>query len=133
MKSKLLQFDDNNINLFNVIENKVNWKKQSKKETINELSNCFIQYSEDESKLLIDNVIRTSDKPILFVEGVSDVDILNTAYKKLYSTDDVPILVQDAFDRGFIRTLLSRTDTYTRHPDKKFFGLLANFQPNRNF
>ncbi len=119
----LIPFDDNNINLFNVIENEVNWKKQSKKETINELSNCFIQYSEDESKLLIDNVIRTSDKPILFVEGVSDVDILNTAYKKLYPTDDMPILVQDAFDRGFIRTLLSRNDTYTRHPNKKFFGL----------
>lgn len=121
--STLIPFDENNINLFNIAENKVNWKKQGKKETINELSNNFIQYSEDESKLLIDNVIRTSDKPILFVEGVSDVDILNTAYKKLYSTDDMPILVQDAFDRGFIRTLLSRSTTYTLHPNKKFFGL----------
>lgn len=121
--STLIPFDDNNINLFCIIDSKVIWTKQGKKETINELANHYIQYSEDESKLLIDNVIRTSSKPILFVEGVSDVDILNTAYKKLYSTDDMPILVQDAFDRGFIRTLLSRTDTYTRHPDKKFFGL----------
>lgn len=121
--STLIPFDDNNINLFCITDSKVIWTKQGKKETINELSNHSIQYSEDESKLLIDNVIRTSSKPILFVEGVSDVDILNTAYKKLYSTNDMPILVQDAFDRGFIRTLLSRSTTYTLHPNKKFFGL----------
>lgn len=119
----LIPFDDNNINLFCITDSKVIWTKQGKKETINELANHYIQYSEDESKLLIDNVIRTSSKPILFVEGVSDVDILNTAYKKLYSTNDMPILVQDAFDRGFIRTLLSRSTTYTLHPNKKFFGL----------
>lgn len=121
--STLIPFDDSNINLFCITDSKVIWTKQGKKETINELANHYIQYSEDESKLLIDNVIRTSSKPILFVEGVSDVDILNTAYKKLYSTNDMPILVQDAFDRGFIRTLLSRSTTYTLHPNKKFFGL----------
>lgn len=121
--STLIPFDENNINLFYINNSKVKWRKQGKKETVNELSNNFMQYSEDESKLLIDNVIRTSSKPILFVEGVSDVVILNTAYKKLYPTVDMPILVQDAFDRGFVRTLLSRTDTYTRHPGKKFFGL----------
>lgn len=121
--STLIPFDDNNINLFNVIENKVNWKKQSKKETINELSNSFIQYSEDESKLLIDNVIRTSSKPILFVEGPSDVYVLNTAYKNLYAGEDIPILIQDAFDRGFLKTLFARQEVFSTYPNKKFFAL----------
>lgn len=121
--STLIPFDENNINLFRISGNSVLWTKQVKKETINELANHYIQYSEDEGKLLIDNVIRSSSKPILFVEGPSDVYILNTAYKKLYSGEDIPILIQDAFDRGFIKVLLSRNTTYTLHPNKKFFGL----------
>jgi hypothetical protein len=97
--------------------------KRSKKEVIHELSDSFIQYSEDESKLLIDNVIRSSLRPILFVEGPSDVSILNTAYRKLYPDEDISILVQDAFDRGFIRTLLARHEVFATYPDKQFFAL----------
>ncbi|MGD9639399.1 MAG: ATP-binding protein, partial [Alphaproteobacteria bacterium] len=85
--------------------------------------NRIIQYSEDESKLLINYVIRTSIKPILFVEGISDVDILKTAYKKLYPDEDMPILVQDAFDRGFIKILMSRDELFVNYPDKWFFSL----------
>lgn len=121
--STLIPFDEQSVYLFNIDQNKVKWTKQAKKVVINELSNNFIQYSEDESKLLIDNVIRTSNKPILFVEGPSDVYVLNTAYKMLYPQEDIPILIQDAFDRGFIKVLLSRSSTYEIHPNKKFFGL----------
>ncbi|WP_167508274.1 AAA family ATPase, partial [Pseudoalteromonas peptidolytica] len=94
-----------------------------KRNVINDLSNSFIQYSEDESKLLIDNVIRTSLRPILFVEGPSDVNVLNTAYEKLYPGEDIPILIQDAFDRGFIKTLLARGEIHQAYPDKLFFAL----------
>ncbi len=121
--STLIPFDDNNINLFCITDSKVIWTKQSKKETINELSNSFIQYSEDESKLLIDNVIRTSSKPILFVEGPSDVSVLNTAYKNLYAGEDIPILIQDAFERGFLKTLFARHEVFSIYPNKKFFAL----------
>ena len=83
----------------------------------------FIQYSEDESKLLIDNVVRSSQRPILFVEGPSDVSILNTAHKKLYPGEDISILIQDAFDRGFLRVLLARPELFATYPDKQFFAL----------
>jgi len=90
---------------------------------VRELSGSIIQYSEDESKLLIDNVIRSSTRPILFVEGPSDVSILNTAFQKLYPNDDMPFLVQDAFDRGFIKILLARGDVFRIHPQKCIFAL----------
>lgn len=57
------------------------------------------------------------------MEGPSDVSILNTAYRKLYPDEDISILVQDAFDRGFIRTLLARQEVFATYPDKQFFAL----------
>ncbi len=119
----LCSLDEQHISLFKIDKSKVSCEKRSKKELVNELSNSFIQYSEDESKLLIENVIRSSLRPILFVEGPSDVNILNTAYAKLYPGTDIPILVQDAFDRGFIRTLFSRNEVFKNYPDKHFFAL----------
>lgn len=119
----LCSLDDQQISLFKIENSAVSCFKRSKREVIHELSDSFIQYSEDESKLLIDNVIRSSLRPILFVEGPSDVSILNTAYRKLYPDEDISILVQDAFDRGFIRTLLARQEVFANYPDKQFFAL----------
>ncbi|WP_051183250.1 AAA family ATPase [Desulfocurvibacter africanus] len=116
-------FETLHLNLFQIENSKVCCSKRSKKEVINELSNSFIQYAEDESKLLIDNVIRSSQKPILFVEGLSDVFILNTAYMKLFPREDIPILVQDAFSRGFLKSLFGRRDIFDTYPHKHFFAL----------
>lgn len=119
----LCSLEEQRISLFRIENSAVSCSKRSKKEIIHELSDSFIQYSEDESKLLIDNVIRSSSKPILFVEGPSDVSILNTAHKKLYPGEDISVLIQDAFDRGFIRTLLARHEVFATYPDKQFFAL----------
>ncbi len=119
----LCPLEEQNISLFRIDAHKVSCTKRTKKEIINELSSSFIQYSEDESKLLIDNVIRSSTRPILFVEGPSDVSILNTAYTKLYPGTDISILIQDAFDRGFIKTLLARNEIFNNYTDKHFFAL----------
>lgn len=119
----LSNIDNQDISQFYKNEKKVFSNKINKSQAIEALSNSFIKYTEDESKLSINNVIRTSTKPILFVEGPSDMQILNTAYQKLYSSEDIPILIQDAFNRGHIKTLLSRDEIYKDYPDKIFFGL----------
>ena len=119
----LCSLEERQIRLFKVEDQRIDCCIRSKKDVIRELSDSFIQYSEDESRLLIDNVIRTSSRPILFVEGPSDVSILNTAYQKLYPNEDMPVLVQDAFDRGFIKILLARGDVFRTHPQKCFFAL----------
>jgi len=119
----LCRIEEPTITLFKIENSKVQSSKEPKKKIINSLSNSYIQYSEDESKLLIENVIRTSAKPILFVEGPSDVSILNTAFEKLFPGEDIPFLIQDAFNRGFIRTVLSRQEIFKAYPNKRFFGL----------
>lgn len=119
----LCRLEEQNICLLRVENSSVSRYKRSKKEILRELSDSFIKYSEDESTLLIDNVIRSSLRPILFVEGPSDVSILNTAYRKLYPDEDISILIQDAFDRGFIRTLMARHELYASYPEKHFFAL----------
>lgn len=121
----LCDFDDTMVGFMQIEDatNSVMYQKKSKKEVIASLSRNFIKYSEDEKSLLIDNVVRTSAKPIMFVEGITDVIILNTAYEKLYGENDIPILIQDAFDRGFIKILLSRGDLYDKYPGKTFYGL----------
>ncbi|MDN4059829.1 AAA family ATPase [Massilia sp. YIM B02769] len=119
----LLPLAEQRISFFKIENSIVSCSKRTKKEIIHELSDSFIQYSEDESKLLIDNVIRSSQRPILFVEGPSDVSILNAAFRKLYPQEDIPILIQDAFDRGFIKILLSRNEIFKTYPDKQFFAL----------
>jgi energy-coupling factor transporter ATP-binding protein EcfA2 len=119
----LCSLENSDINLFKVEGLSISCVKQTKREIINELSNSFIQYSEDESKLLIDNVIRSSSRPVLFVEGITDVYILNTAYEKLYDDQEIPILIQDAFGRGFLKQLFSASDIFTNYPEKQFFAL----------
>lgn len=119
----LCPIEEQQINLFKIENSGVSCYKRSKKDVIHELSDSFIQYSEDESRLLIDNVIRSSFRPILFVEGPSDVSILNTAYRKLYPNEDIAVLVQDAFDRGFIKILFARNEVFAAYPDKKLFAL----------
>ncbi len=119
----MCSLEEQNISLFKIEGSAVTCSKRSKKEIVNELSNSFIQYSEDESRLLIDNVIRSSVRPIMFVEGLSDVSILNTAHAKLYPEAEISVLIQDAFDRGFIRILLARQEVFATYPDKQFFAL----------
>jgi predicted ATPase len=120
----LCNLNEKTLSLFQIGENNQVFCKQStKKEVVQELSNSLILYSEDESKLLIDNAIRSSNKPVLFTEGITDVYILNTAYEKLYPNEEIPILIQDTFDYGFLATLFKRNDLFNNHKNKTFFAL----------
>ncbi len=119
----LCSLEEPQISLLSIRGSEIHSSKRSKKDIIRELSDSFIQYTEDESRLLIENVVRTSSRPILFVEGPSDVSILNTAYQKLFPKEEMPVLVQDAFDRGFMKILLARGDVFRIHPQKFFFAL----------
>ena len=121
--STLVSTEDKQITLLDFDLDKIKPVNISKKEAVNRLSEGYIALSEDESKLRINNVIRDSDRPIIFVEGVTDVIILEIAYKKLKDTDEIPFLFQDAFNCGFVTTILSREEIFQNYPDKVFFGL----------
>ncbi|TGK78190.1 ATP-binding protein [Leptospira montravelensis] len=111
------------INSLSIEQSKVVSNKVPIKEVIKSLSAGLIKYSEDERILRIDRALRMTDKSVLFVEGPTDVLILETAYQKLYNEEDMPFLIQDAFDRGFIKILLLRSEIYANYQNKTFFGL----------
>lgn len=59
----------------------------------------------------------------MFTEGISDVAILETAWKKLYAEAPCPFEIAQAFDCSFLRNLMKRQTLYDGHPGRKFFSL----------
>lgn len=121
--STLVSSQDRQITLFEFNSDHIEATQISKKDALSRLTEGFISLDTDESKLRIDNVLRNSNKPILFVEGPSDVIILETAYKKLKGNAEMPFLVQDAFNCGFLKILMKEGSIFRKYPTKKFFAL----------
>lgn len=121
--STVANADENMIKLFKFDGTFVKTIQASKSDVVKSLSAGIIKYSEAENLLRIDNAIRLSDKSVLFVEGPSDVSILETAYQKLYPNEEIPFLIQDVFGYGMIKVLLGKNDLFSSYPNKAFIGL----------
>ncbi len=97
--------------------------QKEKSEIIDSLSAGLISFTEQEAQLNIEQVVGASEKPVLFTEGVSDVAILEMAWKKLYPVRPRRFDLVQAFDCGFLRKLLRRQELYQNNVGRKFFGL----------
>jgi ABC-type Mn2+/Zn2+ transport system ATPase subunit len=97
--------------------------QREKSEIIGSLSAGLISFSEQEAKLNIEQIVGATTKPVLFTEGVSDVAILETAWRKLHPDRQRPFDLVQAFDCGFLRKLLRRQELYRNNPQRKFFAL----------
>lgn len=97
--------------------------EKDKSELIKSLSAGLITFSESEARLSVDFVLANTSGPVLFTEGVSDVAILETAWKKLHGDTSCPFEIVQAFDCAFLRNLLKRNSLYEGHPNRNFFGL----------
>jgi predicted ATP-dependent endonuclease of OLD family len=103
-------------------------EKSSKENALEILTDGFASLSPEESNLGISYNISKSDVPILFTEGITDKIILETAWKKLNKTRDMPFYVQDSFDASFLGNLFRRGDDnqegiFEVYSDKKFIAL----------
>ena len=83
----------------------------------------MITFSETEARLSIDVELTNTTGPVLFTEGISDVAILETAWRKLYGDAPCPFEIIQAFDCSFLRNLMKRQTLYDGHPGRKFFAL----------
>jgi predicted ATPase len=104
-------------------ENKTEANVRDKAELIKSLSAGLITFSETEAKLNIRHILKSTTKPILFTEGISDEIILETAWEKLYPGVAMPFEVQSAFSAGFLSVLLADQTLYDDNRRRKFFGL----------
>ncbi len=121
--STISSSDEKQIRLFEIDGGKVKVSKARKSEVINSLSSGLITFSEKEARLNIQHILSNTTGPVLFTEGITDEIILETAWKKLYPTQECPFEIQNAFDSNFISSLLRRDELYQKHPGRVFFGL----------
>jgi len=114
---------DSRIRLFASGAAGVTMDQADKVAIVRSLSAGLITFSETEARLSVDVVLANTSGPVLFTEGISDVAILETAWKKLYGTAPCPFEVAQAFDCSFLRNLMKRQTLYDGHPGRKFFAL----------
>lgn len=105
---------------------------RDKQELIDDLSAGVIAFSEEEAKLNITHFLKNTTGPIVFVEGISDEIILETAWSKLYPNQEREFEIQQAFECGFLYRMLGREDMYREHRGRSFFGLY-DFDDAYNF
>lgn len=94
-----------------------------KSDVIKSLSGNKIFLDENETVMSISTYLKNSDQPVLFTEGISDEYILDVTWKKLYQDQPREFCIHNAFDRQFLRNLMSRDELRQNHPDRKFFAL----------
>lgn len=94
-----------------------------KQELIHELSAGVIAFTEDEARLNISHIIRSTDRPVLFTEGIADEIILETAWNKLNPTQACPFEIQAGFGCKFLRAFLNDNEGIAQFNTRKLFAL----------
>ena len=97
--------------------------KVDKANVIKSLSAGLISFSEGEARLNIRHFLKSTKQPVLFTEGITDELILETAWDKLYPESKRRFEIQQAFGRGFLRSLMQKVELYDSCPGRTFFAL----------
>lgn len=121
--STITTADDSFINLFEFDGGKVVVTKVKKADVIKSLSAGLISFSESEARLNIHHVLKNTTGAVLFTEGITDEMILETAWSKLYPTEQRNFDIQNAFSCGFLRNLVKDKTLYQNHAGRTFFAL----------
>lgn len=121
--STISSIAETKVNLFETNGNTVKISQALKGDVITSLSAGLISFSESEARLNIQLILKNTTGPVLFTEGITDEQILETAWSKLYPGTQRTFEIQNAFDCAFLGNLLRRDELYQNHPQRTFFGL----------
>ncbi len=121
--STITNANESVINLFEFDGSSVISKKVRKADVIKSLSAGLISFSESEARLNIHHVLKNTTGAVLFTEGITDEMILETAWSKLYQTEERNFEIQNAFSCGFLRNLIKDNTLYQNHPGRMFFSV----------
>lgn len=114
---------DSRIRMFSASAGGVTTDQTDKSTIVQSLSAGLITFSETEASLNIEQLLNNTSRPVLFTEGVSDVEIVEIAWRKLHPGQQCPFDIIQGFDRHHLRNLLSRDEIYQNHIGRLFFGL----------
>lgn len=101
----------------------VSARLSSKADLVRSLSAGLITFSETEAALNIEQLIANTTGAVLFTEGVTDVEILKTAWEKLFPGEKRSFDIVQCFSRGHMRNQMSRQELYHDNPGRTFFAL----------
>ncbi|MDT8445025.1 MAG: AAA family ATPase [Desulfuromonadales bacterium] len=121
--STITNANESVINLFEFDGSNVVSKKVRKADVIKSLSAGLISFSESEARLNIHHVLKNTTGAVLFTEGITDEMILETAWSKLFPTEERKFEIQNAFSCGFLRNLIKDNTLYQNHPGRTFFSV----------
>lgn len=121
--STITNANESVINLFEFDGSNVVSKKVKKADVIKSLSAGLISFSESEARLNIHHVLKNTTGAVLFTEGITDEMILETAWSKLFPTEERNFEIQNAFSCGFLRNLIKDNTLYQNHPGRTFFSV----------
>lgn len=118
----LIPHDNAKVKYFDLKDAYANCYEIPKHVAVNKLSADIINYSEQETLLSILHRVQIERKPVLFVEGHTDVKIINTAWQKLYQ-EDMPFIPYYAFSCTFINNLIRDDRIHSEMNGKPLFAL----------
>lgn len=121
--STIVNSKEPEIRMFDFGEEGISVTVRDKSSIVNSLSAGLITFSEEEAVLNIEQIVGATTRPVLFTEGVSDVAIIDIAWKKLNPQRDRPFEIVQAFDCGFMRNLFRRDRLYQNNNNRKLFCL----------
>ena len=121
--STITKTSESIISLFEFDGNKIITMKANKSDVIKSLSAGLISLTEGEASLNIQNILKNSTRAVLFTEGITDEMILETAWNKLYPSEERNFDIHQAFDRIFLRNLFSRDEIQKNFPNRNMFAL----------
>jgi len=111
------------VRLFEIGEAGVSARASAKADLIRSLSAGLITFSETEATLNIDQLVANTTGSVLFTEGVTDAEIVKTAWDKLFPGRRRLFEIVQAFDCGHLRKQMVRDELYQANPGRTFFAL----------
>lgn len=114
---------DHRIRMFSSGATGVMADQPDKTNIIHSLSAGLITFSETEASLNIEQFLANTSRSVLFTEGVTDAEIVKTAWQKLNPGVNAPFEIAQCFDCGHLRKQMSRAELYQGNPGRMFFAL----------
>lgn len=114
---------NNRIRLFSSGAAGVTTDQPDKSTIVHSLSAGLITFSETEASLNIEQFLANTTRSVLFTEGVTDAEIMKTAWQKLNPAAVPPFEIAQCFDCGHLRKQMGREELYQGNPGRTFFAL----------
>ncbi len=111
--------------------------KESRNNAVQNLSNGLASIIFDEGTFGIEYSVKSTEKNVLFTEGITDKIILEIAWQKIYENAKMPFIIQECYGANFLSNLFrngnqKQDGLFEINPDKVMIALFDFDQEGYN-